>query len=183
MPHNVVESRADEERPAEEASMQIDFFRVEFKYKRRYRCWREKRLSRRWTTRVFLISTTDRNLALKMYREEASYRWYKKRRLINCDKLTGPDDCTTLIVGNMRCMVKANASIEELVAKVKSAARQILRNSVYLGSVKRPERCSRCGSVPPLEAHHSDYNKPLDVEWLCRPCHNVEHHGEVIKSV
>lgn len=34
--------------------------------------------------------------------------------------------------------------------------------------------CQVCGKEE-VEAHHSDYNKPLDVMWLCKSCH-VEWH-------
>jgi hypothetical protein len=37
-----------------------------------------------------------------------------------------------------------------------------------------PLPCTRC-SATPTEAHHPDYSKPLDVIWLCRPCHLQEH--------
>lgn len=39
------------------------------------------------------------------------------------------------------------------------------------------EKCKFCGS-PDTEMHHHDYDKPLDVEWLCRDCH-LEHHQEI----
>lgn len=38
----------------------------------------------------------------------------------------------------------------------------------------RPQPCRRCGAEP-AEKHHLDYEKPLDVEWLCHPCHRQEH--------
>lgn len=28
-----------------------------------------------------------------------------------------------------------------------------------------------CGSTDDLEMHHDDYDKPLEVRFLCRPCH------------
>lgn len=34
--------------------------------------------------------------------------------------------------------------------------------------------CEKCGA-PKAHAHHDDYTKPLDVRWLCRSCHGVEH--------
>jgi ribosomal protein S27AE len=34
--------------------------------------------------------------------------------------------------------------------------------------------CIRCGEAKSL-AHHEDYDKPLDVMWLCQPCHKQRH--------
>ena len=37
-----------------------------------------------------------------------------------------------------------------------------------------PQNCERCGCEKTV-AHHEDYNKPLDVMWLCQPCHKERH--------
>src|SRR5580704_3739196 len=41
------------------------------------------------------------------------------------------------------------------------------------GVLVRPDACSRCGGSGNgrIEAHHEDYDKPLDVIWLCKSCH------------
>jgi len=35
--------------------------------------------------------------------------------------------------------------------------------------------CKSCGSEKNVHAHHHDYSKPLDVEWMCASCHGKEH--------
>lgn len=47
---------------------------------------------------------------------------------------------------------------------------------VYLRRGKLARQPCSCGSVK-VEMHHDDYAKPLEVRWLCRPCH-LAHHGK-----
>ncbi|MBW1931449.1 MAG: hypothetical protein JRI56_00180 [Deltaproteobacteria bacterium] len=35
--------------------------------------------------------------------------------------------------------------------------------------------CEECGLPAETQAHHEDYNKPLEVDWLCRSCHRQRH--------
>lgn len=58
-------------------------------------------------------------------------------------------------------------------------ARDALNKAVKKGAIEKPEHCARCEETEYLQAHHDDYSKPLDVEWLCRDCHYGHHHGEV----
>jgi hypothetical protein len=44
------------------------------------------------------------------------------------------------------------------------------------GTLKRG-KCEECGSLR-VEAHHDDYDKPLDVRWLCRR-HHVQLHARL----
>ena len=60
-------------------------------------------------------------------------------------------------------------------------ARERLRDAVRYGKIAKPSLCQRCGVETPkhlLDGHHSNYAKPLDVEWLCRSCHGVETFAE-----
>lgn len=49
-----------------------------------------------------------------------------------------------------------------------------VNNAIRSGRlVKQP--CIICGSLL-SEAHHADYSKPLEVEWLCRKHHREKYH-------
>ena len=56
---------------------------------------------------------------------------------------------------------------------IKSSARAKLNHALKTGLIMR-FACLKCGEAE-TEAHHHDYSKPLDVEWLCRPCHAAAH--------
>lgn len=59
--------------------------------------------------------------------------------------------------------------------KHKRYAHNKVSKALLSGKIIRPIKCTKCDSVEKLQAHHHDYDKPLDVEWLCIPCHAKEH--------
>lgn len=61
-------------------------------------------------------------------------------------------------------------------------AQNILEKAILRGSVEKKYVCEFCGESgkfangrTKVQAHHPDYNKPLDVIWLCQPCHHEWH--------
>ncbi len=57
--------------------------------------------------------------------------------------------------------------------KRRLAAHNAVARAVRAGRLVRLP-CERCGSEKSL-AHHEDYDKKLDVVWLCQPCHKQRH--------
>lgn len=43
------------------------------------------------------------------------------------------------------------------------------------GAMERPPACTQCGKMGRVDAHHEDYAKPDQVEFLCRSCHMKRH--------
>lgn len=62
------------------------------------------------------------------------------------------------------------------VAPEARRAHHEVERAVVKGTLARPPCCSRCGSADrAIHAHHEDYGRPLDVTWLCAPCHGEVH--------
>jgi hypothetical protein len=71
---------------------------------------------------------------------------------------------------------KANTEITK-IWRSEDRRRQKAHNAVS-GAIKKGilirEPCCRCNETKSL-AHHEDYDRPLDVMWLCQPCHKQRH--------
>lgn len=57
----------------------------------------------------------------------------------------------------------------------RSAARGAVNNALRDGRLFKTSECESCNDETTLHGHHCDYNKPLDVMWLCDPCHKQWH--------
>lgn len=68
----------------------------------------------------------------------------------------------------------------------KQRAKGVLRNAVSIGFLVRPKQCPACKIDDPrgidgrtlIQAHHNDYSKPLEVQWLCVHCHAAMHRSQ-----
>ncbi len=58
----------------------------------------------------------------------------------------------------------------------KLSARAAVNHAINAGKLTRLP-CEVCGT-PKSQGHHEDYNKPLEVIWLC-PIHHAEKHKKV----
>ena len=52
-------------------------------------------------------------------------------------------------------------------------AHNAVARAIKKGDLEK-QPCCRCGNEKSI-AHHEDYDKPLDVMWLCTPCHKQRH--------
>ena len=67
--------------------------------------------------------------------------------------------------------------------RAEDRAHNKVEKAVKAGRMQRPDHCEHCGEKPPpfadgrtaIQAHHDDYQRPLQVRWLCQPCHHQWH--------
>lgn len=57
--------------------------------------------------------------------------------------------------------------------------RYLVAVAIRNGSLTSANRCESCGNTGRVQAHHHDYSRPLDVQWLCMTCHRALHHAAV----
>jgi hypothetical protein len=65
--------------------------------------------------------------------------------------------------------------IRESIHPEKVQGKNAIAIAVRSGKIIRPSLCYFCGIDCKPDAHHPDYNKPLDVLWLCKSCHIKLH--------
>ena len=88
------------------------------------------------------------------------------------DSRNGQRYCKFCHAENMRKNRPKHFELTELQRK-KANCRSYLNVYIKRGKIlKMP--CSICGDIN-SEAHHDDYDKPLDIIWYCRK-HHLEHH-------
>lgn len=68
----------------------------------------------------------------------------------------------------------------------KERAHNLVEKAIKRGILTNPQVCSTCKNTytfkdgrTAIQAHHSDYDKPLDVIWLCQKCHHKWHKNNI----
>ena len=72
-------------------------------------------------------------------------------------------------IKNMQDQVRRWRAEDSRRTAAHSAVARAIKNGTL---VRKP--CSRCGAEKAY-AHHEDYDKKLEVMWLCQPCHKQRH--------
>lgn len=95
----------------------------------------------------------------------------KKNRLKRRDQLR----IRYLTDENFREAVRASTSLSASKFPDRKEAHWRLNHAIERGDVIKDEFCFFCGAKEKLDAHHWSYSSPLNVTWLCRPCHKRTH--------
>lgn len=58
-------------------------------------------------------------------------------------------------------------------------ANNAVRRALKTGRLVRPQTCQHCGATGrKIAGAHHDYTRPLEVTWLCYPCHSRWDHAD-----
>jgi len=59
-----------------------------------------------------------------------------------------------------------------------------VRRAIKDGRLVPADRCSICGKHCKTQAHHQSYDRPLEVDWVCRGCQIAVHNAvrEIVRT-
>jgi len=101
----------------------------------------------------------------------------KAHRELNLDKIRAYDRGRSKLEHRV-FLNKENSKEYRVKNKEKYKAHNKVNNAVRDGRLLKPLKCEHCLETHnQIEGHHKDYSKPLDIIWLCSPCHKILHLG------
>lgn len=112
------------------------------------------------------------------------YSWFKNKEVLYQYYMCR--ECNTKRAKKYRATDYGKLAIEKAVRTftqknpLKRRAWDIIANEKRTGRIEVPYQCENCQGIKPLDAHHDDYSKPLEIKWLCRVCH--QQVGRVLKD-
>lgn len=110
-------------------------------------------------------------------------RGRRKSTCCKCEKELEPTRkgkqayCKACHAAHMRLTRPKHRDLKPLAHK-KANVRAITHYYVKKGKIQK-ENCKICNS-PNSQTHHPNYDKPLEVIWLCRDCHLNLHSVDLI---
>lgn len=106
-------------------------------------------------------------------------KWFN---CLTCDTpiYRSPGDQRKAPQGKFYCSKKCRRNPER---DQKMRARSILGQAIFRQKINKPNYCSKCKKRCKPHGHHTDYSKPLEVQWLCRACHDVVHYRDRCRAV
>lgn len=110
------------------------------------------------------------------------YRQYDVERAMRPDRVQARIDYKKTEAGKV-CVAGVTRRYRKENPK-KYSAHMKVSNAVRDGKLLKVDSCEVCGSSFHVQAHHDDYDKPLEVRWLCAGCHTTWHdlNGEALNG-
>ena len=108
------------------------------------------------------------------YRKNSKhYREYDRKRAMRPDRIAMRRMYRTTPEGKL-AVARSHKTYRNKYPE-RYAATNAVNNAIRDGKLTRPNHCEKCGIECRPHGHHDDYSKPLDVRWLCDPCHKEVH--------
>ncbi len=99
-----------------------------------------------------------------------SARWCEQHQRLECRSLTATLDAYC----HSPSLAKGMDMCWRHYTRRQSETYRLVHDAVEDGTLTRLDACELCGARAAF-AHHEDYYRPLDVIWLCGPCHARVH--------
>jgi len=100
-----------------------------------------------------------------------------KHRLDNIERIREYDRNRAKNINRKKANIAINKAWRQ-EDKRRTKCHNSVSRAIKSGELVR-KNCEKCGNENSL-AHHEDYDQPLNVNWLCQPCHK-QRHKEILK--
>ena len=121
-----------------------------------------------------ICATCTLEFPLSAFRKDKSRPQGVKPHCLDCSRAKERDVDRKRYAANTKWRQVMRSRKQKRSRKLIKAKTKV-RTAVINGRIIKPSACSDCGSTQRIQAHHDDYRKPLDVRWLCQPCHMYLH--------
>lgn len=145
-------------------------------FKECYDCGQIKRTEKFYKGRSWCVECRNKAKREDRMRNIEYYREYDRKRNVGKRKING--------LARLRNWQKNNPEkIKETTYKyrrenpVQYKAHYTISNYLCSGRLQK-EPCVICGDENSV-AHHEDYEKPLEIIWMCQKCHRFYHFGRL----